>query len=258
MTITLKAKTLDGTDLIATFLPDEGMRLYSFKHGDLEVIEQSIASSLVGPYYGRRNPRILPSFPEIIPHKEGEDPFLNGIGPHIAWKYESSESTVRAAINGKEEWNGVLLSKLQGQNFKYLFNASLTSDGLKLILSTVSDTDSLAGIQYSYRLPKGYGTIAADIREQPEMNQATIDIQQPCDSIYHPYINPCIGRILLDTGAYCLQTEYRCASAENCWRLFRPTKGDYVTIGPMSADNPLKPCLTVTTIEITLQIIPSS
>lgn len=287
-TIILKSRSIDGEELQATFLPEKGMNMISYKKGNTEVIDPSTQSlfderyaglgALIGPHFHRRHQNVVPSIPDesLFPHiakvkaKGVHDPFSHGIGRYAPWKAEATSNTVKATLSGKDLWNGVPLSSLEGQNFTMNYGAELTPEGLKLELSVVSDSDSLVGIHFYYHLPKGLGTVTSSVKDTyydqnirkkvpvewmgSSPQQLTFNLQQPADYTFRPFPNPREGNIVLDAGAYTLTTSYSCASEENCWQLYHPEGASYVCIEPISSQDPRHPNLTVSSLKIQLQI----
>lgn len=274
--------------LEATFLPDRGMNLVSFKKGGLEVIDQSTwplfeerfagLGALIGPHFHRRNPAILPKIPDesLFPHiarvkaKGTADPFSHGIARYAPWKAVASGSSVKATLTGKDEWNGVTLAALEGQNFKMNFNASLTSTSLEIDLDVVSDADSLVGIHYYFRLPQNSGRVVSPVQPfyiGPDGRQAlpstwnindqrvlTYDLSQEADFTFYPFPNPREGNITLDAQEYRLNVSYTCPSQENCWQLYHPKGASFACIEPLSSQDPRHPNLTASSIHISLKI----
>lgn len=289
-TLVLRNKTASGTPLSATFLPDQGMNLASFKWGDLEIIDQSTRAlfeeryaglgALIGPHFHRRQTSALPPiadesfFPHIarVKAKGVQEPFSHGIARYAPWKAVATESGVKAILTGKDTWNGVALAALEGQNFTMRFNAELTNEELLLELSIVSDTTSLVGIHYYYHLPNGSGKVTSRIqkhyleegvrREVPEnwgldeTQKVEFNLDHAYDCTLYPFPNPLEGQIFLDTGAYVLTTKYQAPSQENCWQLYHPKGASFVCIEPISSQDPRHPNLTVSSIRIRLQVAP--
>lgn len=286
--VILKSQTAQGTPLEATFLPDQGMNMASFKWGSLELIDPSTQSlfderfaglgALIGPHFHRRRTETLPKIADesLFPHiarvkaKGTQEPFSHGIGRYAPWKYESTESTIKGVLTGKDTWNGVALSTLEGQQFTMRFNAALTPTGLDLELSVVSDTDSVVGIHYYYLLPNGKGKVIAAV--QPDyiaekirnpipadwnidaQRVMTFDLDNEADFTFFPYPNIRSGKIMLDTGNYQLHTTYTCQSQENSWQLYHPKGASFVCIEPLSAQDPRHPNLTVSGLNIHLEV----
>lgn len=285
--IEIKTKTVDGKSLQATFLPDKGMNLISYKKGDVEVIDQSTKNlfeeryaglgALIGPHFYRRHPPAIPAikdeglFPHIARLKETGDPFSHGIARYAPWSIvTSSETKVAARLSGKDLWNGVSLAALEGQNFAMDFKAELKEEALHLELAVVSDTDSLVGIHYYYFLPKGKGSISSRVQKQFRENRLLknipdsfpvdsqqllkFDLKNRADYTFYPFPKATESLIELDTGEYRLLTHYQTPSQENCWQLYHPEGCSYVCIEPMSSHDPLHPNLTASSIQITLKI----
>lgn len=290
--VVLKNESTDGEPLEATFLPEAGMNLCSYKKGDIEVIDASTQplfderfaglGALIGPHFHHRRTQTLPAIKDesLFPHiarvraKGVDDPFSHGIARYAPWTVENDEQQLTATLTGKDEWNGVPLAELQGQNFRMQFKAALEPDGLNLELSVVSDYDSLVGIHYYYALPQGKGTVTADIqpryrdgdvlKELPEnwnlddQNRLTFDLSADADYGFHPYKSPLGSTIVLDTGKYQLHTTYDCTNQENTWQLYHPKDASFVCIEPMSAHDPRRPLLTVSGLNIKLSIVQKS
>lgn len=288
--ILLKSQTKQGELLQATFLPEKGMNLISLKKGGLEVIDQSTRptfeerfaglGALIGPHFYRRRPEVLPKigdesrFPHIARIKAigGDDPFSHGIGRYAPWKATATDTQVKATLTGKDTWNGVPLKDLEGQNFTMHFDAKLIDSKLVLNLSVLSDTDSLIGTHYYYHLPRGTGRVISAIqrgyryngikKEIPSswnidsQNLLTFDLQQEADYTFLPFPNPREGKILLDAETYKLLVTYTSQSQENSWQLYHPRGASFVCIEPISAQDPHHPNLTVSSIQISIEINP--
>jgi hypothetical protein len=287
--VILKNQTPKGEMLEATFIPDKGMNMISYKKGDIEVIDQSTRSlfeerfaglgAMIGPHFHHRRPEIIPKIPDesLFPHiarvkaKGIQEPFSHGIGRYAPWKAEVSPTGIKAHLSGKDTWNGVPLATLEGQNFIMEFDVELTPTGLNLSLSVVSDADSLVGIHYYYHLPQGKGKVISEIQNiYIDQNQRktipaswsfndqhllTFDLDKPADYTFFPFPNPREGSIKLDSGAYQLLTTYSCQSQENSWQLYHPEGASFVCIEPLSSQDPSHPNLTVSSIHIRLQIL---
>lgn len=288
-TIVLEYHTKQGEHLQATFLPDKGMNLISLKKDQLEVIDQSTyhlfeeryagLGALIGPHFHRRKSETLPKIKDesLFPHiarvkaKSIQDPFSHGIARYAPWKAESTQDSVKAQIIGKDTWNGVLLSDLEGQNFNMTLEASLKEEGLFLNLSVVSDTTSLVGIHYYYALPQGKGRIISSVQNQTliegelksipshwlfdSQQRLIFDLEEEADFTFYPYPDVLKGDILLETDEYQLHTHYYCNCAENCWQLYHPKGASFVCIEPISSQDPRHPNLTASSLSIHIEIL---
>ncbi|MGK5594794.1 MAG: hypothetical protein ACSNEK_05480 [Parachlamydiaceae bacterium] len=285
--IVLKNKTSRDELLEATFLPEKGMNMVSYKRGGVEVIDQSTYNlfeerfsglgPLIGPHFHRRQPSSLPVIKNesLFPHiarvraKGIVDPFSHGIARYAPWRVEATEHVLKGELSGKDLWNGVPLAELEGQNFKMDFQAELLPDGLKLYLAIVSDTNSLVGLHYFYRLPNGKGEVKATVKDTyldqsekkaipPEWllepKQMNFSLDQGADFTFFPHPNPLRGEILLKTSEYQLKTVYECPCQENAWQLYHPLGASFVCIEPVSAQVPRHPILTVSSLNIQLTI----
>lgn len=290
-TITLECSSPDGKRVFAQFAPEKGMNLLSYRLEQLEVIDPSTRSlfderaaglgALIGPHFHHRPERAIPVIKDetLFPHIAGlrskgiKEPFSHGIARYAPWRVLSSTTnSIIAEISGKDTWNGVVLSDLEGQNFTMQMKASLLNDGLHLKLSIVSETSSLVGIHYYYMLPNGKGKVTAQVRDQVRINRKlqpipkdwhfdsnhtlTFDLSQEADFTFRPYPDSLKGIILLETESYSLKTNYSCVCEENCWQLYHPQGASFVCIEPISSQDPSHPNLTVSGLEIHLEIAP--
>jgi len=287
--IVLKATTEEGAPLEATFLPDKGMNLISYKRGDVEIIDLSTKHDfeetlsglgpLIGPHFYQRRPEVIPRLetPERFPHiakvmEQGStDPFTHGVSRYAPWNFKATPTSISAKLTGKDTWNDVPLSEIEGQEFTMGFEAKLLPTGLHLELSVVSETDSIVGIHYFYNLPRGTGTVTSEVQKTyydpnkektiPEAwledgtQTLTFNLNEKADYAFHPFPHPREGDILLDAGDYRLRTTYQCPSQENAWQLYHPKGASFVCIEPVSSQNPRCVNLTVSSIAIQLQIL---
>jgi hypothetical protein len=285
--IILTNKTSSGDNLKAIFLPEKGMNLISYKKNEIEVIDQSTLTlfeeryaglgALIGPHFHHRKTDVIPPIKDesLFPHiarlkaKGIQEPFSHGIARYAPWKAEATSTEVKGVLTGKDTWNGVPLSSLEGQNFTMRFHAELLPEGLKLHLSVVSDADSLVGIHYYYHLPKGSGFVTSQVQQHywnqevktipqewlsKDLHGIKFDLAQSADYTFYPYPVPLEGNIILDALDYRLITRYVCPSQENAWQLYHPQGASFVCIEPISAQDPRHPNLTASSLEILLTI----
>lgn len=282
--ITLQSISLSGKPLKAIFHPSNGMDLVSYQLGEIEVIEQNVPpfqhSTLIGPHFLNRKKELLEGLKkdsqlnDFMKKREEEgfsDPFQHGVSRYVAWKVESfNENKIKAALTGKELWHETPLAAIEGQQFKLFFQAELTPEGLHIKLSSIGESDTVIGIDYHYALPDSQGTVFSDIASkyyengvlkevpknwfQENRNDFHFELKQAADYAFFPSKNPLKGSILLKTANYQLQTDYQSVNQENCWQLYKPRDASYVCIRPLSAQNPWRPNLTVSSIDILLSI----
>lgn len=288
MSVTLKSRAPSGEALEAVFDPKRGMNLQSYKLGGLEVLDPSTRpdfdkrfaglGALIGPHFHQRTPSLVPiiedesKFPHIAVCKaEGRvDPFSHGIGRYAPWKAEATETSIKGVLTGKDTWNGVPLAAIEGQEFTMHFAANLAPDGLRLELSVVSETDSIVGIHYYYRLPEGKRQILSQAQNVyiakgqrlplPEkwkdghQHMLAIDLNEDLDFTFFPYPDPLQGEIQLETSTHTLVTRYRSRCQESSWQLWHKKGTSFVCIEPISAQDPRHPNLTASSIDIHLEI----
>ena len=267
-TIVLTHISRDNVRTEATFLPEFGMNLASYKKDTIEIIDQATKKGfderfaglgpLIGPHFHRRRKDLLPKLDKEFPQSAYcrahgiDDIFSHGVARYVPWKFERTENGFKAKISGKDTWQDVPLSTIEGQNFQMTMDVELNSEGLKINLSVVSDTDSVVGLHYFYRLPNGKGVIKSRSKDQELLIQFPSD--QAIDSTFRPSPNPDKGVIYLETEEYTLKTEYHCISEENSWQLYHPENASFVCIEPISAQDPRHPNLTVSSISVCLKI----
>jgi hypothetical protein len=286
--VTLKNRTAQGIPLEAVFLPEKGMNMISYKRGEIEVIDQATFSlfeerfaglgALIGPHFHRRKTELIPTIPDesLFPHiarvKAGgvQEPFSHGIGRYAPWKAEYSETHIDAQLSGDDLWEGVKLSTLEGQNFKMQFRCDLTPNGLKIDYSVVSDTDSVVGLHYYYALPKKTGNVQTRVQNKMLENGSKVPLPWPmndqneviiplgesdidCTLFSFPHSRE--GRMVLDAGDYRVEKRMQCRSAENSWQFYHPKNATFVCIEPISAQDPRHPNLTVSSIQVEIEIL---
>jgi len=281
----------EGVKTEAHYLPQHGMNLASFKKGGREVIAQSTKEeferryaglgALIGPHFHRRRPEVIPPVPNegAFPHiaylksKGGPyDPFSHGIGRYAPWSFETEPNRIRATLKGEDLWNEVPLKELEGQDFTMEYEGTLTAKGLRIRLSVVSESDSIVGIHHYFSLPEKRGVVKSRVQKEcivqgkkepipeewgfnPEEQSLAYALERDTDFTFHPYPDPLEGEILLDAEEYALKIGYRCDSQENGWQLYHPQDAPFVCVEPVSSQDPRHPNLTVSSLDIRLEII---
>jgi len=229
----------------AQFSADEGFRLTSFKKGSLEVID--------------------PTSPLFVGLR------LKSDCPMAPWTANQVQGYLSATLTGENVWNGTSLAAREGQAFKLQSTARLEEATLRFSHSVVSDTDSLVGNLFHLRLPQGPSHIEIDAKDhyydagqlQPLLQkwQRSEDgrINLPLDSDLnigmHPLLNPTEGTILLITSEYIAEVGYQSTNQESCWLIQYQRENPYISIGAVSSQNPWKPNLTVSSINLSLRIL---
>lgn len=288
--IKIKNETNQGELLVATYLPDKGLNMISFKKNDLEVIDQSTRplfderfaglGALIGPHFYRRRPETIAPIPhpERFPHiarvhakNPGIDPFTHGIGRYAPWKYEYDRTTLNATLKGSDLWNEIPLKELEGQDFTLNYRAAMKPNGLEIEYSVVSEFDSVVGLHYYYHLPNGKGTVTSRVKNSyisnnqhlpipeswtydPATQTLAFSMEDEADFTFHPFPNPTVGEMLLDTGAYRLRITFHSQSEECSWQLYHPKGASFVCMEPVSAQDPRHANLTVSALKVHLSI----
>lgn len=288
--IVIRNTSSQGQTLQASFLPEQGMNMCSYKKGEIEVIDQSTRNlfeeryaglgALIGPHFHHRNTTILPKISDetLFPHiarvkaKGVADPFSHGIARYAPWNFTATENSIAATLTGKDTWQGVPLARLEGQNFVMHYRATLQPDGLQIEVDVVSDTDSLVGLHYYYHLPQGHGKVIGTVQPRyldqqgvkllpsqwgfdEKEHRLTFDLAEEADYTFFPFPNRREGKIILDTGEYRLKINYTCPSQENCWQLYHPKGASFVCVEPISAQDPHHPNLTASSLKVHLEIV---
>jgi len=291
--IQLKNSSITGDTLSATFLPEGGMNLISYRHGDIEVIDQNTnglyterkagLGALIGPHFHER--KIISGgfdeslFPHIAKGKaEGrKDPFSHGIGRYVPWKYESGNNWIKASLSGNDLYKGVPLKVFEGQNFSMTYEAHLLSDGLHIKYEVESEQPSVIGLHYYYALAdKGNihgaveNTYRANNEWKPLPKEWTKEYNEDNSSLYfelpqkadYGFLpakempNENHYSLVFDSSQYSLHIHYKTASSsEISCQVFHPNDASYVCIEPLSATCPPNPELTHSSLDVKLEII---
>jgi len=270
--ITLISSAADGQPLQATFLPDKGMSLISYRKGGLDVLDPATRldfetygaglGCLIGPhFYLQKEEWIQPiKDPSLFPHllfteKKGyKDPFSHGIGRYAPWKYEATERTISAKLCGKDIWKGTALSELEGADFTLRVDAELTPQGLNIALHASSTRVCVIGLHYYYLLPPGKAQVTALVKDvynnkgkfmpiekrwiKKGSNHLMFDLREFADYGFLPLKEDHSGEVQLETSTYKLRICYQGASEEVSWQLYHPENATFVCIEPISAKNP--------------------
>lgn len=289
--ITLKNISTNGDPLEATFLPEGGMNLISYRLGDIEVIDQKTLSlyeermaglgALIGPHFHHRQ-KISRGYDEtLFPHiarikAQGvAEPFSHGIARYVPWTYVKSSTQIKAHIQGSDLYKGVPLSQFEGQDFKMSFEARLLESGLHIEYKVESEYPSLVGLHYYYALEgKGsiHGSVTPSYRDQKEWKPLPAAwtqkqgaslyflLPQEADFGFIPSKktpNDHAYQMIFDTQAYTLHIEYNTSSDDeiSC-QVFHPKDSSYVCIEPLSARFPPQPKLSYSNLEVKLEIFP--
>ncbi len=287
--VKLKNISPTGEPLVATFLPEGGMNLCSYKLGDIEVMDQKTLplyeqrraglGALIGPHFHQRQ-EISTGFNEtLFPHiakgkAEGrKDPFSHGIARYVPWKYVASETQIKGRLTGDDLYKGVPLKVFEGQNFSMTFEARLLPNGLFIEYKVDSEKPSLVGLHYYYAFSgKGvvHGSVKPTYRDQDQWkplpeewkngkeNHLHFTLPQAADFGFLPEKktpNDHDYQIILDTEDYSLHIEYNTVSDhEISCQVYHPKGGTFVCIEPLSAKSPPNPKLNRSSLEAKIEI----
>lgn len=290
MPVWIHGVSADGTPLAACFSPQKGMNMLSYRKGDREVIDQATLplfeqryaglGALIGPHFHHRNLAVIPPVKqeELFPHiallkaKGTLEPFSHGVGRYAPWKVEAvGEGEIEAVLMGAYMWNGVPLKELEGQDFIMRYRAKMRPEGLEILLSVKSDTESVVGLHTYYTLGGGKGTVICRVQDHyvdrsefkpiPSTWNYGVDhtLTYPLDALtdcgFHPFPDPTHGQIELACISHRVRVEYTCENAENSFQIWHPADASFVCIEPLSAKDPRKPKLTVSRLKILISIL---
>lgn len=269
----LETKTEKEIPLKASFSCETGFSLTGFSLGKLETIVAASKGSLIGPHFAARKPATIPT-QDIPPDSDiGSDPLYHGIARYAPWNISSNGRMLTATLSSKDQWGNKTHEEWEGQVFEMKFEASFVSETLQLRLSVVSAADSLVGFEvrspYSPKLEVKSSVHPSCIQEggvaelpkdwgRDHQGNMSATISQPCDLAFHPYPNPLSGAIDCLYPEYTLRTMYRCAHQENGWLLRYSEKSDFVSIIPITSQNPWRPNLSVSALDVHLKILPTA
>ena len=282
----MKTLVLKNQDLTATFLPELGMNLASYKKGDLEVIDQNTLAEfeerfsglgpVIGPHFHRQKEEWITSGydEDLFPHiarvkKRGiKDPFSHGIARYVPWRYDATETSIVANIEGSDTYKGVPLSRFEGVDFKMTFTADLSEESLGISMSVESKRPSLVGLHYYYALVKKKGTVTSNVQDEycdqgefkpiPSKwykdHQLNFNLKNEADYGFLPYKKDA-GGVLLETGKHKIKVRYQGQGGDICWQLFSPKNSTFACIEPISARNPRKLKATSSSFMAQIEII---
>lgn len=288
MEVSLRTEAADGQPLVATFVPSKGMNLISFRKGEIEAIAQSTwgefeersagLGALIGPHFHHRPDHAISEVPheERFPHiarvraKGVKEPFSHGIGRYAPWTYVATSTEIHATLSGQDLWNGVELSRLEGQSFHMHYRIHLAPDGLHLELSVTSERPSVVGFHTYYDLVDGKGSVTSQVqnkcRDHDEWRPipATWDyrndgllvfpVDEAVDLGFQPPSDRRTGEIVLLTGDHRVRVRYGSDTQDHSWQLWHPKGKPFVCIEPVSAVDPRDPSRTSSTVTAHLQI----
>ncbi len=254
---------LKAGDYRVIFLPDKGMNFISLKRGEIEAIDQSTKDlfetryaglgALIGPHFHHRAEALIPNFARenfpFLAHVTSKEPFSHGIGRYAPWTVEKlSDTQLKALLKGDDEWKGVSLRQLEGQDFTMRYEAELTPKGLNIDLSVMSETDSVIGLHTYYAAQKGR------VRAKAQEGDVDYEVGEPIDASFHPSPNPLRGEMTLETSSHTVKVEYSSDNEENSFQIWHPEGASFVCMEPLSASNPRKPKLSVSRLKVFISI----
>lgn len=268
-----KCTASNGNVLKANFNTDVGMNLMSLTYGKVEAIDQNTKplfeermaglGALIGPHFHHRKDSEIPLikdeslFPFIANLKEnGQKEFLShGIARYVPWKYGADESSISAILTGDDEYKGIRLKEIEGQDFELRFKARLNDNVLYIHYLMEAEKPSVIGLHYYYALddktariksyvqnqfhhPEGWKDIPREWLSEDKELQLKIDPEFEADFGFRPAGNAFEGQIELFTSQYRLEIDYQSAGEEHAWQVYHPKDATFVCIEPVSAKNP--------------------
>lgn len=287
--VTLTNYDSENHKLTAVFDPDRGMALLSLKRGDLEVIQQETKNDfdlkrsglgpLIGPHFHIHTQYELPTFIDesLFPHialmrKTGKkDVFSHGIARYAPWKYRASETQIQGELHGSDQWQGVQLSDLEGQDFQMTFQARLLTNGLFIKYSVKSEKPSMLGLHYYYAIHNKAGKVYAQVEPQyndqgkihplpkewtdGKKGHLSYDLSQESDYGFIPLEQQNEYKVRMETGTHALHIHFLTPNAEEKqFQIYSPKDADFVCVEPMTAKEPRKPQLKHSMLECKIEI----
>ncbi len=278
----------DGEPLTVTYLLKQGLNMASYKKGDIEAIDQSTRplfdecfaglGPMIGPHFYHRPKEMITKVPDesLFPFIAREratgsdEPFTHGIGRYIPWKVHFTDNSITGTIKGSDEYKGVLLKDLEGQDFTMTYEANLLPDGLHIAMSVASDKASIVGLHYYYAL-KGGGTVTSQVQDQyndmsvwktipdvwwvKEKHHLKYDLNNAADFGFLPYPDSLQASILLKTSEHSIRVSYTAPTEENSWQLWHPKDASFVCIEPVSAKNSRRAVANSSSIHVKIEIL---
>lgn len=286
----LKAFSKDNQPIIAKFNPQVGMNLMSFTWGDFEIIDQCTSvlfnercaglGALIGPHFHHRKEGDIPNievsslfpFTKHLLLNGQKEPFSHGIARYVPWNYKGDATSIFGTLNGSDEYQGIKLAALEGQDFTLEYQATITSEGLDIEYQVNSKKPSVIGLHYYYSLPGKQGEVFSRIdpmyhdfqgwKKVPHSwyhqlpNKLGLKVASTFDADFgfRPWANQLSSTITLKTSKYCLHITYQANSEENAWQLYHPKDATFVCIEPVSAKNPREAKKTFAHLKINIQV----
>jgi hypothetical protein len=233
--IILTHPSTNGRSWEASFAPDDGLCLNRLQYGPHSLLHAN-GGRLIGPHYGAHKPSLA------------EQTLEHGSVRYAPWHIvDSTEHSLRAEITGDAIWQDRQLADWQGQKFKMTYQAHLNAHGLTIACSVVGETDTLIGIDYPWLLPAGIcslrvhsGEKTSHFNVQGTGSQTTsLNLStEPWHKLLDPSPTPLGADISLVTPQYEIQVSY-----------------SYVAIQPMTAQDPLHPNLTVSSLHVAITFV---
>ncbi|MDN3504099.1 MAG: hypothetical protein P0S95_00820 [Rhabdochlamydiaceae bacterium] len=270
--ITLKKKCSNGKTLYASYAPEKGMNLISYKQDKLEIIDQSTTQefeqrcaglgALIGPHFYHLKDEDLPPpidenlFPHIAKEraKGNRDVFSHGIARYVPWNYTHDETSISARISSIDSYEGYLLSALEGSNFVMTYEATLKEEGLDINLSVKSEKHGIVGLHYYYALQGNDARVRSVVENvynemgefkplpdewtENDINHLNFDLHQEADYGFLPFSQSNQATIILENETYDVKIQSNTGNEEHSWQLWHPYESSFACIEPLSAKNP--------------------
>ncbi|GEM_PF-2379203 len=224
--------------------PQEGLRLKSFKIGGQErLATRSALPFVVGPHFGKRNPKLLGH----------EDPYPNGLAAYAPWEAELRGEELVATLKSDES-----TAEKQGFGFYLSLKMKILDQSIDIQLDTTSEEEGLAGVLFPFA--SGKGTLLTDSKklvyreaelvplpsvfQERSSEELEADLSQPFATPLYPRLDPLKGHLQTDA----IQLEAHFPSQESS--LYVQNEGGVLWMGGMTAQNPDRPTLTASSLRI--------
>jgi len=284
--ITLENTNEKGERLLATFHPNKGMNMVSFKKEGLDVIDQQTMplfeerlaglGPLIGPHFHHRAPFEIPLdfdthlFPHIarVKKKGVVEPFSHGIARYVPWRFDASSTQIEARLSSSDLFKGIPLRQLEGMDFEMQLHIALMPFGLFIKYSVKSEKPSVIGLHTYYHLPDGKGKVDGNVvlnyRESEGLKplpdswhkngRLNFDLSQEADFGFFPKEPLEESRFIFSNRNYDLHLFMQSDTSDCSFQIFRPAKSTYVCLEPLSSQTPRAPTRCESSLEIKLEI----
>lgn len=255
----------------ATFAPDNGLNLLSFKKGNIELIDQSTKDlfdsrlsglgPIIGPHFHHRKEQDIPFIPDpsmfpqiqLEPKPGQKEIFSHGIARYVPWNIDATDTTLTAHISGMDTYRNMTLAALEGFDFQMDFKAHLSSHGLNIDFKVQStDHPCICGLHYYYKIfdPNSHLELVCKNQYHDKQSWKSIPdrwekkngithlpLYEEYDYVFSPELIEEKATITLVGRKHRLEIAYEPVHSEHSFQIYHPAKSSFVCLEPVSAFN---------------------